>query len=93
MNFGNEGLFFNNSVHMAVTGQLVAISPVFLPYRFQASTLVARLGDYHLSSGPVNAFFKVVMPHSLQGVTSVFGLFILPNPFISNEWHSLKERL
>lgn len=38
-------------VHMTVTGQLAAVSPVFLPYRFQASPLVARLGDYHLSTG------------------------------------------
>lgn len=81
MNFGNECLFFNNSVNMAVTGQLVTVSPVFLPYRFQASTLVARLGDYHLSSGPVNALFKVVMPLSLQGVTSILWSLHSAEPF------------
>lgn len=62
------------SVHMAVKGQLAAVSPVFLPYRFQASTLVARLGDDHLSTDQLlscKCLSQVVMPHILQGVTSI----------------------
>lgn len=79
---------------MAVKGQLAAVSPVFLPYRFQASTLVARLGDDHLSTDQrwsCKCLSQVVMPHSLRGSPLFCGLFILPNPFISNKCNSLKE--